>query len=289
MERPKLPNASAHHLLSKLKTIGPPVKQRKGRFLCPKPGAAKFSPNERVAAARTAAAAAAIAFAATAAAVVAVDAVRELWEEYEVIEATIVAYDPDTSKHQIDPDCALNLSGAAIRPRSGPKKTEWVYLKNTTYSLVRPHTECPSEKTTWLKNLCSGTHGNLLHQRANNNLLHLWFWDIFTVLLCVLLWCGMVAFHFLSESADESIDTLKWEYSWYPEWKVKADVYWLRCVYALLSFPFVIFKLPPLSLVLTHARPTGYTRTGRCVPMKKCKRVSEDGTTKIGDGFVFTI
>jgi hypothetical protein len=44
----------------------------------------------------------------------------------------------------------------------------------------------------------------------------------------------------------------------FSEWQFSADLYWGRTIYGLLSFPFILFKIPGLSLILTHAKPTGY-------------------------------
>eukprot|EP00163_Fabomonas_tropica_P034162 TRINITY_DN933_c0_g1_i1.p1 TRINITY_DN933_c0_g1~~TRINITY_DN933_c0_g1_i1.p1 ORF type:complete len:364 (+),score=80.55 TRINITY_DN933_c0_g1_i1:916-2007(+) len=55
------------------------------------------------------------------------------------------------------------------------------------------------------------------------------------------------------------------------EWRVKADLYWMRTIYGLLSFPFFFFKMPVMSSILTHAKPTGYNRNGKTVPVNKRK------------------
>jgi hypothetical protein len=49
-------------------------------------------------------------------------------------------------------------------------------------------------------------------------------------------------------------------------WQFRSNLYWAKISYALLSFPFVVFALPVVFGVLTHAKPTGYAPTGRCVP-----------------------
>eukprot|EP00929_Paragymnodinium_shiwhaense_P041961 TRINITY_DN21793_c0_g1_i1.p1 TRINITY_DN21793_c0_g1~~TRINITY_DN21793_c0_g1_i1.p1 ORF type:complete len:471 (+),score=85.66 TRINITY_DN21793_c0_g1_i1:41-1453(+) len=46
----------------------------------------------------------------------------------------------------------------------------------------------------------------------------------------------------------------------------KANVFWSKCVYALLSFPFLVFKVPVISSILTHSKATGYNEHGACVP-----------------------
>jgi len=47
-------------------------------------------------------------------------------------------------------------------------------------------------------------------------------------------------------------------------WQFRATLWWCKTLYGLLSMPFVIFLLPGLGNALTHARPTGYNRSGKC-------------------------
>lgn len=51
----------------------------------------------------------------------------------------------------------------------------------------------------------------------------------------------------------------------------------------LLSFPFLLLRIPGLKLILTHAKRTGYTRHGVCVPWVKPKysRVYRDPITQL--------
>ena len=37
----------------------------------------------------------------------------------------------------------------------------------------------------------------------------------------------------------------------------------------VLSFPFLLARLPVVDRVLGHHRPTAYTRSGKCVPKRK--------------------
>ena len=52
------------------------------------------------------------------------------------------------------------------------------------------------------------------------------------------------------------------------EWLFREDVFWLKTLYGLSSFPFVVFLLPVISGILLHTRPTGYNRQGVCVPLE---------------------
>ena len=48
-------------------------------------------------------------------------------------------------------------------------------------------------------------------------------------------------------------------------WQWREGLYWARAFFALSSFPYLFFSIPVLNRILTHARPTGYDRAGRCV------------------------
>jgi hypothetical protein len=51
-------------------------------------------------------------------------------------------------------------------------------------------------------------------------------------------------------------------------WQAASTMFWCRALYSLSTAPFFAFTLPVLSGVLTHSRPTGFNRYGRCVPFK---------------------
>ena len=44
------------------------------------------------------------------------------------------------------------------------------------------------------------------------------------------------------------------------EYKIKESIYYFKSIYGLLSFPFLIFNIPLIDLILTKSRPTGYTK-----------------------------
>ncbi|KAI9913973.1 hypothetical protein PsorP6_005535 [Peronosclerospora sorghi] len=49
-------------------------------------------------------------------------------------------------------------------------------------------------------------------------------------------------------------------------WQRQALFYWIRTTYGLLSFPFLIFKVPVIATVLMHTRQMGYNEQGQTVP-----------------------
>ena len=52
------------------------------------------------------------------------------------------------------------------------------------------------------------------------------------------------------------------------EWRAASTLYWLRVLYSLTTFPFLLLTLPVFSKVLTHAERTGFNREGHCVPFQ---------------------
>ena len=46
-------------------------------------------------------------------------------------------------------------------------------------------------------------------------------------------------------------------------WRLHQTLFWIRTVYCLTLFPFVIFKLPMMNSLLTHSHKTGYDAQGR--------------------------
>lgn len=49
-------------------------------------------------------------------------------------------------------------------------------------------------------------------------------------------------------------------------WRLLTTVYMVKVFYGLASFPFLFLNLPVIGALITHAKPTGYTRMGECVP-----------------------
>ena len=45
-------------------------------------------------------------------------------------------------------------------------------------------------------------------------------------------------------------------------------LFWIRTCHGLLSFPYVVLRLPGANTLLTHARRTGYDKLGHCIPWK---------------------
>jgi len=65
-----------------------------------------------------------------------------------------------------------------------------------------------------------------------------------------------------------------------------TTLYYMKMVYGLLSFPFLIFRLPLLGRGLVRALPTAYDQSGALVPkltsalMKKKKKLDDRARAK---------
>lgn len=44
-------------------------------------------------------------------------------------------------------------------------------------------------------------------------------------------------------------------------------MYLAKTIYGLLSFPFLVFRIPGLTWILTRSHGTGYDVHGNCVPL----------------------
>lgn len=47
---------------------------------------------------------------------------------------------------------------------------------------------------------------------------------------------------------------------------MRESIYFCQIIYAVLSFPFLIFSIPCMTVILTKSRETKYDKYGRCVP-----------------------
>jgi len=56
---------------------------------------------------------------------------------------------------------------------------------------------------------------------------------------------------------------------------LKTDLFWAKTLYGLFSLPFLIFLVPLLATLLTHAKTTGYAPSGKCVPLLSAKQHKE--------------
>lgn len=91
-----------------------------------------------------------------------------------------------------------------------------------------------------------------IRQKGGLILYFLW-WDILLLLIVV----GVCAW-VISTRPHFALD----------DWAFSQAIFAAQIVHGLLSAPFFFFMLPGLARVLTHALPTFYDRSGRCVPPK---------------------
>ena len=89
------------------------------------------------------------------------------------------------------------------------------------------------------------------HQRSGGMLARWIRYDILIFLVCG----GIVCYQFATKDID---DPLLWQ-----------TVFWAKALYGILSLPFLIFMLPLVDVLFTHAHVTGYTPSGKL--HSKCK------------------
>ena len=72
------------------------------------------------------------------------------------------------------------------------------------------------------------------------------FYDLITFILCV----GIFLLCIFIGGKEKTGDL----------WRLKSHLYFVRIIYGLLSFPFLIFQLPFIQNILTKSRPTAYDK-----------------------------
>ena len=102
-----------------------------------------------------------------------------------------------------------------------------------------------------------------LSRRTRARLMGYLIYDFIIFLLCVALVAWMMFCNFLDRSSDVDVkdkDTMTKK-----NWKFAMTLYWIKAFYGLMSFPFALLKVPVISWILSHARPTGYNPYGNTV------------------------
>ena len=59
------------------------------------------------------------------------------------------------------------------------------------------------------------------------------------------------------------------------DYRFRQFAYWAKVLYGLLSMPFIIFMVPAIDVMFTHASPTGYTLAGEVAPKQVQKTEKE--------------
>jgi len=102
-----------------------------------------------------------------------------------------------------------------------------------------------------------------LEKVARSRLMNLLIYDFVIFLICLALVIWATWFHALDEEAritenDDGAGESNWKYH--------ATLFWIRAFYGTMSFPFVLLRIPGVSSVFSHAKPTGYNPYGNTVP-----------------------
>lgn len=104
--------------------------------------------------------------------------------------------------------------------------------------------------------LCSYT------KNRGGALKYLVFWDIFIGIALI----GLM--YYIAFQSPEKLQNLTKAEIERKKWIIQGALYWVKVLYGLVGgFPYLLFQLPALGGILTHAKPTGYSRNGKCVPL----------------------
>ena len=110
-----------------------------------------------------------------------------------------------------------------------------------------------------------GKRKKLSSARAGGRLRSLLYYDFFCAIVCV----GLLFVLNETTSVDDvtAVNSTT-EVKFWDNWQIRANMFWMQVLYSLLSFPFVVFQIPVVFSILTHAKPTGYSPNGLCVRTK---------------------
>lgn len=115
---------------------------------------------------------------------------------------------------------------------------------------------------------CGCLCGVKMYTNRGGALRHLLVWDVccFVLVVAITAACVLVLrpYNLLGGGDFERF-----------EWQFKADLFFVRALYGVLSLPFLLFVIPPFSTLFLHVIPTGYNKAGECVPMMTGKDLSE--------------
>jgi len=131
--------------------------------------------------------------------------------------------------------------------------------------------EKPDPSDEFRSPCCFGSCGPLVDKRKAGNLRFLLYWDVFVALPLTVAWFCLSMAYTRGGLDDEVLHAANDDFNdeeSYRRYRLRACLYWTRVVYAILSFPYVIFAAPLVSKIFSHTIPTGFDAWGRCVPLK---------------------
>mmetsp|Transcript_12199 Transcript_12199/g.38523 ORF Transcript_12199/g.38523 Transcript_12199/m.38523 type:complete len:407 (-) Transcript_12199:7-1227(-) len=129
---------------------------------------------------------------------------------------------------------------------------------------------------------------NSTHHHHGGHLGHLFLYDFLCIILSALVFCVLAYLDSEIKEAHEhavhlglslcpgygagapslgSVDAVPIvpQHHHFSEWDFHRAFLFARIIYAMMSTPFVLFKLPGLNTILTHTTMTGFNKQGHCV------------------------
>lgn len=101
-----------------------------------------------------------------------------------------------------------------------------------------------------------------LDARCKTRFMLLLIYDFILFIICAALTIWAAFGNLLNDDASVSNNSEAYTER---NWQFTATLYWIKSLYGLLSFPFIILRLPVLNSLFAHVKPTGYNWWGRCV------------------------
>lgn len=102
-----------------------------------------------------------------------------------------------------------------------------------------------------------------MKDQSKSRLMKFLIYDFVIFVLCIAIACFLAFYNLLDNSAEVTENS---EGVNDGNWKFAMGLYWVKCFYGFMSFPFVVLKMPMINSLITHAKPTGYNPYGLCVP-----------------------
>jgi len=102
-----------------------------------------------------------------------------------------------------------------------------------------------------------------MKDQSKSRLMKFLIYDFIIFVLCVIIAIFLAFFNVLDKNSQPNNNSSGVNDG---NWKFAMGLYWTKCFYGFMSFPFVVLKMPGINSLITHAKPTGYNPYGLCVP-----------------------
>ena len=102
-------------------------------------------------------------------------------------------------------------------------------------------------------------------QRSRRRLVKFLVYDMVIFTICIGLCIFFFFANFLDRDAEPDFNNAD-TFDSRINWKLAMSFFWVKAFYGMMSFPFIVLKMPILTTLVSHAKPTGYNPWGYTVP-----------------------